>query len=264
MADDSLANRTILAAFDAPAELRNELASRGGRVVSLPKLDIGPVTAAQVLDEAVENLYGYDWLVFIKRHAVKFFLERFSHLGHETSEIDSLRVCAIGESTATTLELSQVHVDVVSSSGDPGRVIDALAAYLGGVNELGGLNFLIPQATIGQDYLKPTLGEFGARADVPATYQTVASGDSSLARLQTLILGDGIDCVGFASEAEVETLASLFDTNYLPPILRSVSVACLDQDTENAADRFSLHATIRPKESSFAALVEAIARHFSD
>ena len=264
MPEDPLANRTILVAFEASADLQQELALRGLRIISLPEVNVGPAQDSQLLDEAIENLYGYDWLVFINTHAVQFFLQRLSQLGREISEIDSLRVCAIGEPTARALELSHVHVDVISDRGDPGGVIDALATYLGGPDELGRLNFLIPQAAIGQDYLKEHFAEAGARADVFATYQTVAGGDSILTRLRALILGGGVDCVVFGNEAQVQALASLFDTNYLRPLLGNLSVACLDEATEIAARRFGLETSIRPKQSSFTALAQAISDHFAN
>jgi uroporphyrinogen III methyltransferase / synthase len=264
MPEDSLANRAVLVAFDAPADLRNEISSRGGRIIALPELELAPVQDSELLNEAIENLYGYDWLVFINPHAVEFFLQRLSQLGHDMSEIDSLRVCAVGEPTASTLELARVHVDVISDRGDPGGVIDAIATYLGGTSEIGRLNFLIPQASIGQDYVKEHFAEAGARADVFPTYQTAAAGDQTLTRLRALILGGGVDCVVFGNEAEVQALASLFDTNYLRPSLGNLSIACLDEVTEKAAARFGLQPIIRPKQSSFTALVQAISEHFSD
>jgi uroporphyrinogen III methyltransferase/synthase len=263
MPEDSLANRAVLVAFDASADLRTELSSRGARIISLPELELAPVQDSELVNEAIENLYGYDWLVFIKSHAVKFFLQRLSQLGHEISEIDSLRVCAVGEPTASALELARVHVDVISERGDPVGVIDALATYLGGPTELGRLNFLIPQAAIGQDYLKEHFAEVGARADVFATYQTVAAGDSILTRLRALILGGGVDCLVLANEAEVQVLASLFDSNDLRPLLRNLSIACLDEVTEKAAERFGLQTIIRPKQSSFTALAQTISDHFA-
>ena len=264
MPADPLANRTALVAFEGAPDLRHALELCGLEIISLPELDVAPAQDSQLLDEAIENLYGYDWLVFINTHAVKFFLQRLSQLGRETSEIDLLRVCAIGEPAARALELSQVHVDVISDRGDPGCVIDALATYLGGPTELGSLNFLVPQSNIGQDYLKEHFAEVGARADVFATYQTVAAGDSILTRLRALVLGGGVDCVVFGNEAEVQALASLFDTNYLRPLLKNLSIACLDEATEIAAARFGLQTSIRPKQSSFTALAQAISDHFAD
>jgi uroporphyrinogen-III synthase len=60
----------------------------------------------------------------------------------------------------------------------PAPSIAAVTSYAGGSDALRGVNFLLPQAAIGRDYLKDDLTDAGARADVVAAYRTVAGGDS--------------------------------------------------------------------------------------
>src|SRR5882762_3683854 len=71
-----LTGRTILIASSAPQELRAELEVVGARLISWPKLDISPPETYASLDEAIENLFGYDWLIFRNVNAVTFFLGR--------------------------------------------------------------------------------------------------------------------------------------------------------------------------------------------
>src|SRR5713226_8407816 len=110
-----LAGRSFLIAAGETRtdELAAEIQHAGGRVIFSSTLKISEPESYASLDQAIENLYGYDWLVFTSMHGGETFLRRLRHLAHEVDELDSLRVCAIGETTVRELEESQIHVDVV-------------------------------------------------------------------------------------------------------------------------------------------------------
>jgi uroporphyrinogen-III synthase len=46
-----------------------------------PQLAIQAPPTYSGLDEAIENLFGYDWLLFINENAARFFLERSATRG---------------------------------------------------------------------------------------------------------------------------------------------------------------------------------------
>lgn len=261
--DRPLSELTILVDLETTAEFRRQLADAGAHVISCPELRIEAPDSYAALDEAIENLYGYDWLIFIKRHSVSYFLERFRELGHEISELDSLRVCALGESTVESLEAAHVHVDLVPEQMGANAVVTALANYAGGPDGLRGLNVLLPQALIGRDYLKDNLAEIGMRADVVASYRTVTLGDLTLTRLQTLILNGGVDCLVLANRAGADSFAALFDLNDLSRLLRDIAVVSLDKSAAEAATRLGIRNVIKPAGQSFSALIETIASQFS-
>lgn len=259
--NNPLKNRTVLV-HSFQIELAQLLENAGADVLKCPKLKIHPPENFTSLDEAIENLYGYDWLIFINIDSIKCFLTRLRQLGHETSELDSIRVCALGESTAATLEESHVHVDVVSTEFSAAAIIDTLANYLGGRDKLAGLNFMIPQAAIGRDYLKEDIEAAGARADVVAAYRTEA-GESSLLRMRTILTSGGVDCAAFVDPSDVRDFARLMDTNDLSRLLKNVAVATLDDQTFATASDFGLTTTIKPNGPGIQSFVDAIWSHFS-
>src|SRR6059058_1418496 len=97
--NQSLANRTILVAPSEDHELAAEVTRHGARVITWPKVEIIDPESFADLDEATQNLFGYDWLIFANTNAARFFLRRFQHLGHEIRELDAVRVCALDEAT---------------------------------------------------------------------------------------------------------------------------------------------------------------------
>ena len=259
-----LTGRTVLIPPTATPDLRTDLERFGARVLTWPKLFLSPPETCEPFDEAIANLFGYDWLIFRNINAVEFFLDRFRELGHEIDELDDLRLCGVGKDTVHKLEASQVHVDVIPGALSSLAAFSAIADYAGSREDLSGLNFLIPTAVgVSHVPLKEMLGDAGARADAITAYRTCSPDDHSITRLGALLAGGGVDSVAFTSAAVVSELANVFDTNDLGVFLTGVTVVCMDGDSAVTAAGFGLTADAIARESSLRALSLAIAIHFS-
>ena len=261
--DLRLAGRTVLIAPSAPRELVLELEPHGARVITWPEIEIRDPESFTALDEAIENLFGYDWLLFRTQTAAEFFLKRFQKLGHETSELDTLRVCAMDEATVAKLEASQIHLDLIPDAPTSNAVFAAIESYAGGRKALGRLNFLIPRASAARDGLCDALEEAGARADVVTAYRTAAQNTSGLAQLNAFLSGGGIDSIAFTSPSSIRDLRELLDTIELDTILDGMTVFCIDKSTTKAANDFGLRPLLSP-EPTVRAMAEAIADHLHD
>ena len=263
--NQSLDGRTILIAPDdaQTRELTVELTRHGARVIAWPKIEIIDPESFAALDEAIQNLFGYDWLVFANPNAAGFFLRRLQNLGHEISELDALRVCALDDATRQQLEESQVHVDLVPETFATDGVMAALETYNGGRESLRGLNFLLPRAAISRDYLRQALEDAGARVDVVSAYRTAGSHNSELVQLSVLLEGGGIDCLVFTSPANLRAFSQALDTNDLVRLLKEVAVVCVGPATADAATEFGLRAEITLAQSPNPELARAIESCFS-
>jgi uroporphyrinogen III methyltransferase/synthase len=239
-----------------------ELEQYGARVIVCPTIEIADPESFDRLDEALHHLYGYDWLVFTSVNGVDYFLRRFQAGGHELSEIDELRVCAIGDATAEKLREAHVHVDIVPHEFKAEGVFAALVQFVGGQEALLGLNFLIPRAAVARDFLPRALEESGARVDVVPAYRTVLPGDLDRGRIAAILTG-GTDCVVFTSSSTVRNLAQLFDTHDLSGALQGVAVACIGDITARTAAEHGLKTEIQPEQFTIPALACAIAEYFA-
>lgn len=245
------------------AEIEAVLRDHGLDVMTCPPLAIQPPQSFAALDEAIENLFGYDWLIFINEDAARFFLERMIRPGHDVSELDSLRVCAIGERTAVALEQSQVHVDVIAKHVTARPVVEQIANYTGGRESLRRLNFLIPQASIGREYRKNEFEAADARADVVIAYQTVGTHDATrLSVLQSLLLTGSVDAVAFADQRDVWDFARVFDAHDLGRLLKNLTVFVMDQQAAIMAAQLGVTSMIS-EWSSQKGMLEALIKRFS-
>jgi uroporphyrinogen III methyltransferase / synthase len=260
-----LAGRTIIItrARSQSADFINELEALGARVISCPTIEIVEPESYKLLDQAIENLYGYDWIIFTSVNGVDYFLRRLETLGRDLSELDDRRVCAIGEATALQLREAHVHVDVIPEQFKAEGAYSAIAAYVGGTEHLNRLNFLIPRAAIARDYLPKALEEAGARVDVVPAYRTVRPESSERGRVEALLAGGAVDCITFTSSSTVANFARLFDTTDLSRLLEGVAIACIGDITSSTAAEYNLRTAIMPAQFTIPHLTQAIIDYYS-
>lgn len=252
----------ITRALEQSLSFAAELERLGARVISCPTIEIVEPESYDLLDEAIENLYGYDWLIFTSVNGVTHFLRRFATREHVVHELDDLRVCAIGEATAASLRDAHVHVDVVPEQAQAEGVLAALRNFLGGNEAFKSLNFLIPRAAIARDFLPSELEEAGARVDVVPCYRTVKPKSSDLGRVTALLEGGAVDCIAFTSSSSVTNFSQLLDTSDLGRLLHGVAIACIGGITASTAIQHGLHVDIESAQHTINALAAAITTYF--
>src|ERR1044071_3071004 len=140
-----LAGRTVVVtrAASQAGEFVAELEEYGAQVISCPTIEIAEPESYERLDEAIDHLYGYDWLIFTSANAIEFFLRRLAHRGVKVEALDEIKVCAIGQASADKLHDAHVHVDLVPAHAKAEGVFAALTEFVGGAEQLRGLNVLL-------------------------------------------------------------------------------------------------------------------------
>ena len=252
----------ITRAATQASEFATALEQYGAKVVLCPTIEISDPESYDRLDEAIDHLYGYDWLIFTSGNGVDFFLRRLAVKGKKVEDLDELKTCAIGEATADRLRDAHVHVDVIPAEFKAEGVFTALTNFIGGSERLQGVNVLLPRAAVARDYLPKALEEAGARVDVVTTYRTVVPENLDRGRLSAMLAGDA-DCIAFTSSSTVKNLARLFDTIDLSKILDGVAIACIGDITADTAAEYGLKVDIQPEKFTIPALAEAIATYYS-
>jgi uroporphyrinogen III methyltransferase/synthase len=244
-------------------QLTTLLENYGAKVIVCPTIEIREPETYEGLDEALDHLYGYDWLIFTSTNGVEFFTKRLINRGLKVEDLDEIKVCAIGQRTADKLHEIHVHVDVVPSQSTAEGVFAALSEFVGGAAHLRGLNILLPRAAVGREHLPRELEQAGARVDVVTAYQTVLPENFDRGKLSAMLAGGG-DCIAFTSPSTIKNLAKLFDSHDLGKTLPGIVVACIGSVTAAAAEEYGLRVDIQPASFTTADLARAIADYYSD
>jgi uroporphyrinogen III methyltransferase/synthase len=245
----------LLSPAESNRELKLELEHSGIRCLTWPSLAVGPPTDNSQLHEAIDNLFGYDWLILKNARAAEYFLRDFVE-SHRADELDQLRVLTIVSETAEKAAEFQIHVDIALDRFAQNEVFPAVESYVAEGN-LARLNLLVPCAKVVREPFEEQFENAGARVDSIAAYRTTASSDE-LARIKALLAGEGIDFVVFANHPEIDQLAMVSDTDDLPRLLANINVVCADESTTEEAARFGLVRVLTATEPSAVAIVEVI------
>src|ERR1044071_7898039 len=259
-----LEGRTVVVtrAASQADELSTLLESYGAKVIVCPTIEIRELENYERLDEALDHLYGYDWLILTSTNGVEFFTKRLLTRGLKIEDLDEIKVCAIGQRTANKLHDAHVHVDLVPSQSTAEGVFAALSEFAGGEEHISGLNILLPRALVGREHLPKALEEAGARVDVVPAYKTALPEDLDRGKLSAMLAGSG-DCIAFTSPSTIKNLAKLFDTHDLGKVLPGLAIAAIATAPAAPAVKYGLHVDIHPATFTSADLAHAIAEYFS-
>ena len=255
-----LAGRTVVVIDPemlAPA-FASQLEAYGAQLIPCPQIEISDLESYEHLDDALDHLYGYDWLLFTSVSGVESFLRRLRFKELDASALDELRVCVAGDGAEKLLRDEHVHVDV--APGIPGTkpLFAALESFVGGLSGLSGLNFLSPRAVIARDWLARALNDAGARIDLVYAYRIQSSPGVDPGRTAAMFSA-ATDCIVLTSPASVVLLTRLFDSDDLGEVLAKVRIVCLDEATRKAAEKHGVNVKVLPAPATVAKLTEVIA-----
>jgi uroporphyrinogen-III synthase len=187
----------VTRAESADGPLSRELRSLGLEVLSWPAVSVTPADSG-ALDEALERLDTFAWIVFASRHAVAAVLERIPKPPAQ------LRVAAVGRATALTLSQRGWPVHLVPEEANAAALMAAFAAQWGA--EDAGTRVLYPASSRALPTIAAGLRELGADVRQVEAYRTEATG-LDVAECRAWIERGGVGAVTFASPSAVTELA---------------------------------------------------------
>ncbi|MBI2167247.1 MAG: uroporphyrinogen-III C-methyltransferase [Candidatus Omnitrophica bacterium] len=196
-------------------ELVEKLGDLGAEVLEFPTIEILPPSRPDRIDREIQRMAAavkpvYDWLVFTSANGVESFFDRMRCLGKDGRIFSGLRIAAIGERTAETLQKKGLWADLI-----PGEYTnEALFESLKKRGPLQGKKFLLARVASPPPELKESLEKEGALVTELETYRTRPVKAERKKLIQTLQSGK-IDYVTFTSSS---TVRNFFDP--LPPALR--------------------------------------------
>jgi uroporphyrinogen III methyltransferase/synthase len=204
----TLKGRTILVtrARKQASALSDELRLHGAEVIEAPAIRIEPPEDWRPLDEAVETIERYDWILFTSANAVEPFMDRLGLAGRSSADLERIKLAAIGPVTRAALEAQGLRAEVVPERFIAEEVYDALRRH----GKLAGRRALLPRADIAREALPELLRKDGMEVDIVVAYRTVPAREEILSGVE-LVLQDKIDVVTFTSGSTVRSFFSVID-----------------------------------------------------
>jgi len=232
--------------------LRMRLEELGAQTIEAPTIElIQPDDWAQV-DQAIENIKDYDWLILTSVNGVDALANRLDHLQCDARHLAGVQIAAIGDATADALQQQlRLRADLV-----PTRfVAESLAAELIAQHDVQGKHLLLLRADIARPALPKLLTQAGAKVIELTVYQTKRAetlSEDALAALRE----KRVDWVTLTSSSTVTNLVEMLgDARHW---LEDVKLASIGPITSDTARQLGLNIAIEATTSNIDGLVEAM------
>ncbi|MBI2335978.1 MAG: uroporphyrinogen-III C-methyltransferase [Deltaproteobacteria bacterium] len=240
------------------SSLTEPLKELGAQVVELPTLEISPVQDLTKVDQAIQHLATFDYLVFSSVNAVEIFFKRCHVLKSDIRKLSSLKIAAVGKKTAQALEQHQLYAEFVPEaySGDD------LAAGLAGF-DIHGKKILFPRSAQARaEILKPLL-QSGAEVEELVLYENHIPA-ASQQQAKTFFESRLPDLITFTSASSVKNFVQI--VSGLPQVesIKKIPAICIGPITEQAARALGFEKILVTEEATLESLIDKIIKLFND
>jgi uroporphyrinogen-III synthase len=241
--------------------LSSRLRNLGAEVLEIPFIEIRRPRSFQPLDEALQRLATYDWLILTSVNGVEAMWDRLAKLRLTNDSLRHLKIAAIGPATKRAIEKNGVRVHVVPEEYVAESVVKSLR------KQVKGKRVLLVRAKVARDLIPRELRKAGAPVDVFEAYETVVP-KASRRRLQA-VLGNQKrrpHVITFTSSSTVKNFAALLGRASRPkprrpPLLDGVVLASIGPVTSATLRELKLNADVEAQPYTIPGLVAAIVGH---
>lgn len=227
-----------------------KLRDLGAEPIVIPTIAIQPPADCELLDTALRNLSGYDWLIVTSANTVTQLWARLDALGLVPAPHAWPPVAAIGPATANALRTRGIQPALIPA----GHVAEALFAALADRAPLHGARVLLPQGDLARPVLADLLRGAGAIVDAVIAYRNVVPPVDPAARAVSF------DAVTFTSPSTAENFATMFDNP--GTAIGAALVACIGPVTADAVRGLDLRVDVIAEPHTVDGLIAALVRAF--
>ena len=241
----------VTRAREQASSLVAQLSGLGAKVIQCPTIKIAPLVNYDTLQNAIENIANYNWIVFTSTNGVDAFWEHISQRGFDARLLANAKIVAIGPATENALNKRGLIADLIPATSISESVADEMIQ-----NGAAG-KVLLVRAVQGREVIQEKLRAAGMQVDVVPSYQSVAD-NSGAENVRELLQTGKIDWVTFTSSSTVKNFVDAIGAKTLDATRASFRVACIGPITAKTAEENNLITDIVTSGSGTAELAEAI------
>ncbi|WP_068415881.1 uroporphyrinogen-III C-methyltransferase [Planctomyces sp. SH-PL62] len=229
------------------------LEALGAEVLIAPTVEILPPEDHGPLDDELDRIGEYDWLVFTSANGVRGFFDRLWDRGGDLRALGGVRLAAIGPSTAEALARYRLRADLIPPSFHSESLAESLAAVA------AGSRILMARADRGRTVLQDVLGK-SAEVRQVAVYRN-ADVEGLPPALRSRIEEGGVDWITLSSPAIVARLHALLSPEGRRRVGVEIKLATISPITTAAATAVGWDVAVEAPVATWDGLVEALVAH---
>jgi uroporphyrinogen III methyltransferase/synthase len=198
--------------------LTSQLRDLGLQVLLWPAVSVA-VAETGPLEEALQKIHEFDWIVFASRYAVAAVIE------HLPTPPSNLRVAAVGQATGQVLHQRGWPVDLLPEDANAAGLVSAFAT-----KPLQGTKVLFPASSRALPTIAAGLTQLGATVVQVEAYRTEPA-SLDVGDCRAWIERDGIAAVTFASPSAVIELERALGKEHFDRLLKSAQAVAIGATT---------------------------------
>lgn len=206
----------VTRAADQSQELVSLLEEAGAQVDRQPAIEIAAPDDWGPVDEALDRLSQFDWVVFSSTNGVRYFLNRLLATGRDIRSFGNARLATVGPGTAAAMAQFSLRSDLVPVDHQAeGLLLDLQP-------QSKGKQILLVRASRGREILAESLTQCGARVTQVVAYSSRDVLVPDPAVKERLQAGQ-IDAVIVTSSAIARSVVAMFGDSLRTSRLLSIS-----------------------------------------
>lgn len=246
----------ITRARQQASDLVAKLSALGADCLECPTIEIVPPESWQAVDDAIQKLDAYQWLVFTSVNGVEQFFQRLFAADRDVRALGHLKLAAIGPATAEKMAAYGLRTDILPEQYRAESVVAAFRKQ-----SMAGQRVLLPRAAEARAILPEELSEMGAQVDEVIAYRT-RSVDDTEGKLIEWLENDQIDMVTFTSSSTVKNFHRLLPPERSASLMDAVSVACIGPITADTARSLGFKVALEAEKFTIDGLCDAVVAHY--
>ena len=236
--------------------LADKISYLGGEPWEFPTIEIAPPLSFEQMDEAINRVEMYQWIIFTSVNGVQSFFDRLKFLRKDVRDLKGIKLCAIGPRTQAELEQFGLIVDCIPKEYRAEAIVEDLNDKIA-----SGERVLIPRAETARKLLPQSLSEKGVIVDEVSAYRT-NQGKGNVQRVIELLQSKRAHAVTFTSSSTVTNFVNMLNADNLSEFLQDVVIASIGPITSQTAHECGIQVDVEAKKYTIDGLLAALLEYF--
>jgi uroporphyrinogen III methyltransferase / synthase len=240
-------------------KMAEAIREQAGEAVLFPTISFMPPSDYAPLDEAIQSIETYDWVIFTSVNGVERFFQRFFEVQDDIRKMAGPRIGAIGPVTAAEIRKRGLKVNLLAKEFIAEGVLELLSQ-----EEVKGKRFLIPRAEKAREILPEGLLKMGGIVDVVAVYKTGFPEKADIAEIKLMLNEKKLSAVTFTSSSTVTHFVEMMDDDNLAALLDGVTIASIGPVTSATVKECGIPVHVEATTYTIDGLLKALAGYFDE
>jgi uroporphyrinogen III methyltransferase/synthase len=242
---------------DKSSVLKEKLAELGGWVLEMPVIEIKPIQNYSHLDQTIQKIKNFDWIVFTSTYGVDAFFERLQRVHHQdVRTLSGIKVASVGSETSAALREKGLLSDLEPKRFETVAITEEFKKRF---KNLKGKKILLLRTNIAPPELEERLKKMGAVVSRVTAYRTLFP-KRMQPEVKKELLHGSVDYVMFTSSSTVSNFTKLLGLKNIKNLTKT-QFSSIGPVTSKTMKSFGLRVSCEAKIFTIDGLIHSIINH---